>query len=153
MLVVVAEKEELKLVEKIGYNGIPVIITGVGGLNVINTLKNFDSDTEIINIGYAGSNKLKVGTIVGVSKSSTNHERANFNEVEKYLRINTNDKLNEVAPCYTSTDFVEKTNKEKACVFDMELAFICAMFDNVRSIKVVSDTLSFEEYKTNMKES
>jgi hypothetical protein len=153
MLVVIAEKEELKLVEKLGYNGIPVIITGVGGLNVINALKNMSSDTEIINIGYAGSNKFKAGTVVGVSKASTYREKANFKEVEKCLCLNINDKINEVAPCYTSTDFVEKTNKEKACVFDMELAFICAMFDNVRSIKVVSDTLSFEEYKTNMKES
>ena len=153
MLVVIAEKEELKLVEKLGYNDIPVIITGVGGLNAINALKHVSKETGIINIGYAGSNKLKVGTVVGISKSATNHEKANFKEAERYLPISTCDKLNEVAPCYTSTDFVEKTNKEKACVFDMELAFICAMFDNVRSIKVVSDTLSFEEYKTNMKES
>lgn len=151
MLIVIAEKEELKLVEKLGYKNQPVIITGVGGLNVINALKNVSKETEIINIGYAGSNKLKVGTVVGISKSATNHEKANFNEVEKYLPISTCDKVNEVAPCYTSTDFVEKTNKEKACVFDMELAFICAMFDKVRSIKVVSDTLSFEEYKNQVK--
>ena len=151
MLVVIAENEELKLVEKLGYKNQPVIITGVGGLNVINALKNVSKETEIINIGCAGSNKLKVGTVVGVSMSATNHEKANFNEVEKYLPISTCDKVDKVAPCYTSTDFVEKTNKENACVFDMELAFICAMFDKVRSIKVVSDTLSFEEYKNQVK--
>ena len=53
-LVVIAEKEELKLVEKLGYNHYPVLITGVGALNVIETLKDIPRDTVLINIGYAG---------------------------------------------------------------------------------------------------
>ena len=40
MLIVIAEKEELKLVEELGYGDEPILITGVGGMNVINTLKN-----------------------------------------------------------------------------------------------------------------
>ena len=38
-LVVIAEKEELKLVEELGYGGWQVLITGVGAMNVINALK------------------------------------------------------------------------------------------------------------------
>ena len=35
MLVVIAEKEELEIVKEAGYEGVPVLITGVGGMNVI----------------------------------------------------------------------------------------------------------------------
>ena len=34
-LIVIAEKEELKLVEQLELKNIPVLITGVGALNVI----------------------------------------------------------------------------------------------------------------------
>ena len=53
----------------------------------------------------------------------------------------------DVAICYTSTDFVIKTNKKEKCVFDMELLFIRLMFPNVKSIKVVSDNLKYKDYK------
>ena len=49
--------------------------------------------------------------------------------------------------CYTSTDFVTKTNIKESCVFDMELAFICAMFDKVKAIKVISDNLDLHTYE------
>ena len=49
--------------------------------------------------------------------------------------------------CYTSNDFILKTNIKEPCVFDMELAYICALgFKNVESIKIVSDNLSLKEY-------
>ena len=35
ILVVIAEKEELKLVEQLGYKDYPILITGVGALNII----------------------------------------------------------------------------------------------------------------------
>ena len=56
MLIVIAEYKELKLVEQLGYINNPILITGVGGLNVIKALKNIPRDTEILNIGYCGSN-------------------------------------------------------------------------------------------------
>lgn len=149
MLIVIAEKEELKLVEELGYSNYPVLITGVGGMNVIEALKDIPKDTEILNIGYAGSNVLPIGTIVEIVKVATNHEIAHFNETFKFLQ-NIRNKYEETC-CYTSTDFVTHTNIEKPCVFDMELAFICALFNNVRSIKVVSDNLNKEEYKNNFK--
>lgn len=148
MLVVIAQPEELKLVKELGYENCPILITGVGGMNAIKALKNFPRDTEILNIGYAGSNNLKVGTIVEIEKVRTNHHLAKFSEPFKFLK-RTN-YYNSVF-CVSSTDFVEKTNETTDCVFDMELAFICAMFDNVYSIKVVSDNLNYKEYKKKVK--
>lgn len=40
MLIVIAEKEELKLVEEFGYKNYPILITGVGGVNVIKANTN-----------------------------------------------------------------------------------------------------------------
>lgn len=149
MLVVIAEKEELKLVEELGYSNNPVVITGVGGMNVVNALKSLPKDTEIVNIGYCGSNEYKVGTVVRVVGVSTNHGVAKFYEPSKLLNEDYTKKYDKMAFCYTSTDFVEKTTKGIPCVFDMELAFICALFDNVQAIKVVSDKLSIKQYREN----
>lgn len=142
MLVVIAEKEELKLVEELGYSDFPILITGVGGVNVINALKDIPKETRIINIGYAGSNTLEVGTQVEIGWSFTYHPSVKFKE-RNFRKLNSSSKIY----CYTSTDFVTKTDILEPCVFDMELAFITAMFKNVRSIKVVSDKCNYQEYK------
>ena len=145
MLVVIAQKEELKLVEELGYGDYPVLITGVGGVNVIQALKHLPKDIEILNIGYCGSNVLPVGTQVYIDQVHTYHETAKFKEPNNFA--NGIYKIGgECCDCYTSTDFVVKTNIKEKCVFDMELAFIRAMFDNVRSIKVVSDNLNKKDY-------
>lgn len=146
-MIVIAEKQELKLVKQLGYENEPVIITGVGAINVINALKDLPKDTEIINIGYAGSLYFPIGTVVQISDVNTYHEIANFKEYHKVLNINIKEKYNYVGKCYTSTDFVLKTNTKEPCVFDMELAYIASMFKNVRAIKVISDKLSYVEFK------
>lgn len=150
MLVVIAEKEELKLVEELGFKDEPIIITGVGGINVLNALKNIPKNEYIVNIGYAGSNNIEIGKRVAVSAVKTLHEKANFTEQSKCCYVQTKNH-DVVAPCYTSTDFVTKTKIKEDCVFDMELAFICSLFDNVWSIKVVSDNLSHKQYKQKIK--
>lgn len=149
MLVVIAEKEELELVEELGYSKFPVLITGVGALNVMYALKNIPRDTTILNIGYCGSNKIEIGTKVSVASVYTHHEKANFKELAESCLIA--EKHDALAPCYTSTDFVTKTKIKEPCVFDMELAFICSMFDKVYSIKVVSDNLNKKEYDNKIK--
>lgn len=149
MLIVIAEKEELKLVDELGYGDYPVLITGVGGANVVRALKNFPRDTEILNIGYAGSNNLPIGTKVVVGSCNTYNEIAKFYEKTPALDLIEESKIFVRCPCYTSADFVTHTNKKESCVFDMELAFICALFDNVSAIKVVSDNLNIKEYRGN----
>lgn len=150
MLVVIAEKEELKLVEELGLQDEPIIITGVGGINVLNALKNVPKDEHIINVGYAGSNNIEIGKRVAVSIVKTFHEKADFKEQSKCCYVQTKN-FDVVAPCYTSTDFVTKTKIKEDCVFDMELAFICSLFDKVWAIKVVSDNLNKKQYKENVK--
>ena len=60
--------------------------------------------------------------------------------------------LNGDVPCYTSNDFVLETKIKDPVVFDMELAYILALgFEEVESIKIVSDNLSLKEYETNIK--
>ena len=151
MLVVIAEKEELKLVKELGYEDYPVMITGVGALNVIDALKDLPRDTEILNIGYCGSNTFEIGTRLQICAVGTNHEIANFKEKIKPLQVNIFVDHDDTAFCYTSTDFVTKTNKTEPCVFDMELAFIRAIMPNTRAIKVVSDKLSHKQYKNKIK--
>lgn len=148
MLIVIAEKEELKLVEELGYKDYPVLITGVGGLNVIDALKDLPRDTEILNIGYCGSNNLEIGSKVMIGFVRTHHNVADFKEVP--LSCITDGGIKRV-DCYTSTDFVINTTIKEDCVFDMELAFIRAIMPNTRAIKVVSDNLSHKQYKNKTK--
>lgn len=145
MLIVIAEESELKLVEKLGYKGENYIVSGVGGINIINALKDIDKNEEILNIGYAGSNTLEVGLVVDVSESTLYHEKVSYLEPIYSLHSKNDNNIR----CYTSTDFVTKTNIETPCVFDMELAFICALgFKNVRALKYVSDNLNYNQYKS-----
>ena len=143
MIIVIASENEKKLVEELGYSDFPLIITGIGGLNVIRSLKGISKDETIVNIGYAGSNHLPVGEKVVVGQSCLLHEL--FSYEEEILK--TVDYPKSQIFCYTSTDFVTKTNIQTPCVFDMELAYICAMFDNVKSIKIVSDNLDLHAYE------
>ncbi len=148
MIIVIATDEELQLVERLGYKNNPVLITGVGAINVINALKHLPKDTPILNIGYCGSNKYEVGKKVMIGQVKTYHENVSFDE--KFIAC-TIDGGWEIAKCYTSTDFVLETKIKEPCVFDMELAYIRAMFDSVKSIKVVSDNLNVEDYEKNIK--
>lgn len=137
MKFVVAMENELDLVDE--CNRDQCIVTGVGALNVIRSLMDVDRDEQIINIGYAGSNSLPVGTRVHVGSCQLYHPNADF-ESPVY-------DLGGDIPCFTSSDFVIQTNVEVPCVFDMELAYILAMgFTNVSSDKIVSDNLDYNEY-------
>ena len=148
MLVVIAEKEELKLVEELGYGNEPILITGVGALNVIHALKDIPRETEIVNIGYCGSNYFEVGTKAIITAVATHHENVNFFERIGLCRVDNYELCDKTAECYTGTDFVENTKITEPCVFDMELAFIRALFPHTKAIKVVSDKLSLKQYKT-----
>lgn len=145
--VVVATLDEVKLVKELGLSNNPIIVTGVGGVNVIRALKDLPRDTTIFNVGYCGSNGLKVGDKVWVSEVRTHNVVASVTERPTKLGTDRIFHNFDAVPCYTSTDFVLLTNHNENCVFDMELAFICAMFDDVMSIKVVSDNLDMKQYE------
>lgn len=137
ILVVATDEEYQKVKDRSPFK---VIQTGIGYGNVIKTLKDLDAKkVKIYNIGYAGSNTLKRGTLVKIKNSYNFHENAQFEE-ETYT-------LNGTTDCYTSSDFVLKTNMKEPVVFDMELNAICSFGFEVESYKIVSDNLSLEEYE------
>ena len=153
-LVVIAEKEELKLVEELGYNHYPVLITGVGALNVIDALKDVPKDTTIYNIGYAGSKDLEPGKFYCVDRVCLYHPNVDYNEKAYALDYRPISIFEEYAEdmypprqCYTSNDFV-LSSEMKNCLFDMELAYIKALgFERVIAYKYVSDNLDLQEYR------
>lgn len=145
-MIVVATDEEYNLAKK-RFKGQKIIKTGVGGINVIRKLKRLPKWLKIINFGYVGSNVLPIGTEIRVGESRLYHPNVIYNEPEYTL-----DKESTIK-CFTSNDFVLETKIEKPCVFDMELAYICALgFKRVESIKIVSDNLSLKEYEENINE-
>lgn len=142
-MIVIATTAELELVNKVlgekAYEHFPILVTGVGGANVCMRLRDIPRDTPILNIGYAGSADTPIGTQVEVKTCKVYHPNVTYNEPT--FELSDHGKL-----CLTSNDFVLET-KEHDCVFDMELAYICALgFTDIRSIKVVSDNLSLHQY-------
>ena len=116
-----------------------IIKTGIGGVNVIESLKDLPKSTKLINIGYAGSTTIPVGEIVKVKNCYSYHPIVGKFE-EKFYKLNGN------IDCYTSGDFVTSTTITQPVVFDMELAYICALgFTNLTSYKVVSDALNLDQ--------
>lgn len=159
-LVVIAEKEELKLVEKLGYEKFPVLITGVGALNVIEALKDIPRDTVIYNIGYGGSKNLEPGKFYAIDRVSLYHQNVKYDEPTYSLGYipwareeePEEDSYMRPVKCLTGTDFVLESNIED-CVFDMELAYIKALgFDNVIAYKYVSDNLDLNQYRIKFNE-
>jgi hypothetical protein len=144
-LIVVATDEEYKLAKKRFKHRI-IIKTGVGGINVVRKLKRLPKWLKITNFGYVGSNNIPIGTEIRVGESRLYHPNVIYNEQEYTL-----DKESTIK-CFTSNDFVLETNIKKPCVFDMELAYICALgFKRVESIKIVSDNLSLKQYEEEIK--
>lgn len=138
-MIVVATNHEKKLAEQ-RFPMAKIVCTGIGGASVFGALFDYDRDTEIINFGYAGSNCIPVGATVTVGKCKLYHPNVEYDEEEYDLGGDY--------PCYTAGDFVIATEIKEPCIFDMELGYILAMgFRNVRSIKIISDTLNIDEYE------
>lgn len=137
--IVVATADEIRILDMLQkLPRLPIIVTGVGGTNVVSALDRLDRDSEIINVGYAGSVDLTKGEIYQVRESRLHH-RVPFLEKTFILPQGK-------VPCLTSTDFV--TEGPTGVLFDMELAFICAMgFKSVVAYKMVSDHCNLEEYE------
>lgn len=149
-MIVIAENGERELAEKY-FPGQEILVTGVGALNIMKSLRDLPLDTPIINIGYVGSANYEIGSLVEIGEVKLCHPNVTYPEPEIHLTSGLADEYGiEVAhknvPIFTNVDFV-LSSKEHDCVFDMELAFICGMgFTNVRALKIVSDNLSLHQY-------
>ena len=148
--ILIAEEGERSLVEQYLPGETNILVTGVGALNVIAALRDLPRDTELINIGYAGSANFAIGSVVEVTEVRLHHPNVTYNEPKIALEPITDlffQALNPIeAPCYSGCDFV-LASPYKDCVFDMELAYIAALgFTNLHAIKIVSDNLSLHAY-------
>ena len=113
----------------------------------------------IVNIGYAGSTDIKIGTWVNIT-NSYNYEW-NIPGEEKYsfldygnqeLELIKNTEIQKVE-CYSAEGFVTKTDLTGHLAFDMELHSVAVIGDMfkipVMSLKKISDNLSLEDYYDN----
>lgn len=150
----VADEKEFKEIKvpKELKNKVQIIITGYGEYHTLRTIINlfkksvFKKDDKFYNVGYVGANTYNIGDVVCVGKST----RENYSSFAKN-KIYTLDKTSEVK-CYTSDDFVEKTNHKG--IFDMELYILATIFPKIKAIKIVSDTLNLKQYtKVDLKKS
>lgn len=146
----IAEEGERDLITKYLPNCTwPVIVTGVGAINVIQALSEVPREASLLNIGFAGSANFDIGTVVEVTEVRLNHPNVSYPEPKIELTP-FDDGLwpiaQQKAVCYTNCDFVMQSDY-KDCVFDMELAFIASLgFASVSALKIVSDNLSLHDY-------
>lgn len=121
---------------------------GVGAGNVIKTCCSLPEGTRVVNIGYAGSNVLEIGTVALVSETYRLTDGTyQFKDHANPLQLATGG-----YPCFTNNSFVTATDKTGPTLFDMELNYIASFtprLELVASIKIVSDNLSVEAFKNN----
>lgn len=161
----IVEKLELKKLNENTYRkeNLTMLITGIGkqrtAIRTMEYLGKNEKPDLIINIGYAGSTDLKVGTWVNITRSY------NYDwgiDKEKYsmpdfgnqdLEILENKEIKKV-PCYTAESFVTATDLTESVAFDMELhsiALICDMYKiPLLALKKISDNLSLDKYYENI---
>lgn len=144
---VVATKGELRIPWAECEKDREVIVTGVGGANVIRALRDLPRDSDILNVGWCGSAHFPIGYAVWVRDCRLWHPGVNYKEPT----FKINDRGN--ALCLTAGDFVNDGSGLPArSVVDMELAYIAAFgFTKISSVKVVSDSCDLPEYERNTK--
>ena len=125
-IVLVAEKEEIKLIP-LAYQGLPIIVTGVGA-RAYDVLKTLNPQVDlIVNIGYCGALEKKIGTVL---------YDADAVSVDEFAQ---------------SVDDLPKGFNARKQVVDMESKWIKKWCEQnnceLLMIKVVSDNLSYEQYK------
>lgn len=146
-LLVVATPEELELPWAKAMKADEsrkVVITGVGGANVIRALRGYPEDAEIFNVGYCGSSCYPKGSFHWIGYCRLWHPIAGAFE-EPSFKISGLSKT----ICLTAGDFITDGNDLPAhSVVDMELAYIAALgFKSIKSVKYVSDNCNFNDYK------
>ena len=113
-LILLAEEGERKLIHEVGAQlgcadwlaQYDVLVTGVGAINIIRALRHLPADTEILNIGYAGSANFNLGTLVAVTEARLNHPHVSYPEPALPLETPACATLLTRAVCYSNTDFV-----------------------------------------------
>ena len=129
---------------------IECIMTGVGAGNVIKACCNLPKGTRIINIGYAGSNNVEIGTVSLVS-DSFRYTDGNYKFDDHANPLHLSD---EGLPCYTGNSFFTESDRTEPTLYDMELNYIASFSPRLElfaAVKIVSDNLSVNDYGNNAK--
>ena len=83
----IAEEGERDLIAKYLPNcNWPVIVTGVGAINIIQALSELPREAAILNIGFAGSANFDIGTVVEVTEVRLNHPNVTYPEPTLMLK-------------------------------------------------------------------
>ena len=147
LVILVAEEAEYNKCREI-FPDIECIRTGVGAGNVIKACCNLPKGTRIVNIGYAGSNNLEIGTVALVS-NSFRYTDGNYKFDDHANPLHLSD---EGLPCYTGNSFFTESDKTEPTLYDMELNYIASFsprLELVGAVKIVSDNLSVDAYMNN----
>ncbi len=145
IITLVAEEAEEEMVKKF-LPQTTCIRTGVGASNVIKTLCQLPSNTKVVNIGYAGSNLLPIGTVTYVKSSyRLMNDTYQFHDYNNPLTLSK-----QGYPCYTSNSFVTEATNMAPTLYDMELNYMVAFpLHFLGAIKIVSDNLSVDAFQNN----
>ena len=109
-------------------------IIGINGTNMPKTTK----DDILVNLGYCGAYKVKVGEIIepSVVFSTQGKQRRKIGHLFNVPRIR----------CYTSKEFVTKPIVNFESIYDMELFEITKLpHKKIYSLKIVSDNLNEQD--------
>ncbi len=148
---IVATEAELLLPEAVALAKKPdveIIVTGVGGTNVVKALRRLSRRSIVYNIGYCGSSFFKVGSVVPIDLCRLYHPNCEFDEETFQISGMRRDNI-----CLTAGDFVlDGAGLPARSVVDMELAYIAAFgFHIIHSIKYVSDRFNYQQYQSCLK--
>lgn len=147
IVILAAEEAEYNKCREM-FPEIECIKTGVGAGNVIKACCNLPKGTRIVNIGYAGSNNIGIGTVCLVSDSFRYTDgNYKFDDHANPLHLS-----NEGIPCYTGNSFFTESDKTEPTLYDMELNYIASFsphLELVAAVKIVSDNLSVDAFMNN----
>ncbi len=147
IVILAAEEAEYNKCREI-FPEMECIRTGVGAGNVIKACCNLPKGTRIINIGYAGSNNIEIGTVSLVSDSYRYTDGTyKFDDHANPLHLS-----DEGLPCYTGNSFFTESDKTAPTLYDMELNYIASFsphLELVAAVKIVSDNLSVDAFMNN----
>ena len=147
IVILVAEEAEYSKCREV-FPEFECIKTGVGAGNIIKACCNLPKGTRIINIGYAGSNNVEIGTVSLVS-DSFRYTDGNYKFDDHANPLHLSD---EGLPCYTGNSFFTESDRTEPTLYDMELNYIASFsphLELVASVKIVSDNLSVDAFLNN----
>lgn len=136
---------------------IHLCITGIGVTNVIKFLgdtkwRDYQIFDKIVNLGYVGSDSFKFGDIVEVMEYKRLTPPKKVKGLDTSYSFDYGYTTFPKVTLYTADDFVEGVKLSKNSVVDMEGFYLRSFFDNLISIKIVSDDLNEENFDNNIKQ-